>query len=63
MAHLSAEPAAGSAARPAPIVTLNVNPALDVSTSTETLVAEHKMRCGPSRVDAGGGAVAVAGDL
>jgi 6-phosphofructokinase 2 len=59
MAHLSAEPAAGSAARPAPIVTLTVNPALDVSTSTETLVAEHKMRCGPSRVNAGGGGVNV----
>lgn len=51
--------AAASAARPAPIVTLTVNPALDVSTSTETLVAEHKMRCGPSRVHPGGGGVNV----
>ena len=53
-----ARPAA-SAAHPAPIVTLTVNPALDVSTSTEAVQPEHKMRCGPSRVDAGGGGVNV----
>ena len=45
--------------RPAPIVTLTVNPALDVSTTTETVMPEHKMRCGPSRVDPGGGGVNV----
>ncbi len=55
MAHSSA----ASAAHPAPIVTLTVNPALDVSTSTETLMAEHKMRCGPSRVNPGGGGINV----
>lgn len=59
MAHLSAASATASAAHPAPIVTLTVNPALDVSTSTETLMAEHKMRCGPSRVHPGGGGVNV----
>lgn len=48
-----------SAARPAPIVTLTVNPALDVSTTTEVVRPEHKMRCGPSRVDPGGGGVNV----
>lgn len=46
-------------ARPAPIVTLTVNPALDISTTTETVAPEHKMRCGPSRVDPGGGGVNV----
>ena len=46
-------------ARPAPIVTLTINPALDVSTTTETVRPEHKMRCGPSRVDPGGGGVNV----
>ncbi|UYN83183.1 MAG: 1-phosphofructokinase family hexose kinase [Microcella sp.] len=45
--------------RPAPIVTLTINPALDVSTSTVTVRPEHKMRCGPSRVDPGGGGVNV----
>jgi 6-phosphofructokinase 2 len=50
---------APSRQRPAPIVTLTVNPALDVSTTTETVMPEHKMRCGPSRVDPGGGGVNV----
>jgi len=36
-----------------------MNPALDVSTSTERVVSEHKMRCGVSRLDPGGGGVNV----
>lgn len=43
----------------APIVTLTVNPALDLSTGTERLEPEHKLRCGPSVVEAGGGGVNV----
>lgn len=43
----------------APIVTLTINPALDLSTSTERVEPEHKLRCGPSRTDAGGGGVNV----
>ena len=43
----------------APIVTLTINPALDLSTSTEHVEPEHKLRCGPSRTDAGGGGVNV----
>lgn len=50
---------AASTTRPASIVTLTVNPALDVSTTTETVMPEHKMRCGPSRIDPGGGGVNV----
>ena len=46
-------------AAPATIVTLTVNPALDVSTSTEHVAPEHKLRCGPSRTDAGGGGINV----
>jgi len=46
-------------APPLPITTLTINPALDVSTSTERVMAEHKMRCGPSRLDPGGGGVNV----
>ncbi len=42
------------------IVTLTINPALDVSTSTPRVVSEHKLRCGPSRIDPGGGGVNVA---
>jgi len=48
-----------AASTPAPIVTLTVNPALDLSTSTERLEPEHKLRCGPSVVEAGGGGVNV----
>lgn len=43
----------------APIVTLTMNPALDVSSTVDRVVPEHKMRCGPSRYDPGGGGVNV----
>lgn len=43
----------------APIVTLTMNPALDVSSSVARVVAEHKLRCGPPRFDPGGGGVNV----
>jgi len=43
----------------APILTVTPNPALDVSTSTGRVVAEHKMRCGLTRLDPGGGGVNV----
>ncbi|MCR2809355.1 MULTISPECIES: 1-phosphofructokinase family hexose kinase [unclassified Microbacterium] len=42
-----------------PIVTATPNPALDVSTSVDRVVAEHKLRCGPTRLDPGGGGVNV----
>ncbi len=32
-------------------VTLTMNPAIDVSTSTARVMSEHKLRCGPSRID------------
>ncbi len=41
-------------------VTLTMNPAIDVSTSTARVMSEHKLRCGPSRIDPGGGGVNVA---
>ncbi|WP_029145603.1 1-phosphofructokinase family hexose kinase [Microbacterium luticocti] len=44
----------------APILTVTPNPALDVSTGVDHVVAEHKMRCGPTRLDPGGGGVNVA---
>ncbi|QCB98955.1 1-phosphofructokinase family hexose kinase [Arthrobacter sp. PAMC25564] len=43
-----------------PILTLTVNPALDISTSTEQVTSGHKLRCSPSRLDPGGGGVNVA---
>lgn len=41
------------------IVTLTLNPALDKSTAVSHLVAEQKLRCGPLRLDAGGGGINV----
>jgi 6-phosphofructokinase 2 len=41
------------------IVTLTMNPALDVSTDTDTVVASEKLRCGPTALDPGGGGVNV----
>ena len=43
-----------------PIVTLTVNPALDISTSTEQVISGHKLRCSASRLDPGGGGINVA---
>ena len=42
------------------IVTFTVNPALDVSTSAERIVSNDKLRCGPTRLDPGGGGMNVA---
>jgi 6-phosphofructokinase 2 len=41
-------------------VTLTLNPALDVSTSTDAVRPTDKLRCGPPRYDPGGGGVNVA---
>jgi len=43
-----------------PILTLTMNPAIDASSSVENVFAEHKLRCGPVRYDAGGGGINVA---
>ena len=42
-----------------PIVTITLNPAVDKSTTVDTFVAEHKMRCAEPRYDAGGGGLNV----
>ena len=42
------------------IVTLTVNPAIDIATSVERLTDTHKMRCAPARCDPGGGGINVA---
>ena len=41
------------------IVTLTLHPALDKSTSTDHIVPDHKLRCAPLRIDAGGGGINV----
>ena len=41
------------------IVTLTMNPALDVSTDTDEVVPGEKLRCGPTVLDPGGGGVNV----
>ena len=43
----------------APIVTLTMNPALDVSSSVRRVVPEQKLRCGPGIVHPGGGGINV----
>ena len=42
------------------ILTLTVNPALDVSTSIDLVTSGQKLRCGPTRLDPGGAGVNVA---
>lgn len=42
------------------IVTLTVNPAVDLATEVDRVEASHKLRCGPVRRDAGGGGINVA---
>lgn len=44
----------------ADILTVTLNPAVDVATSVEHVVAGPKLRCGPPRFDPGGGGVNVA---
>jgi 6-phosphofructokinase 2 len=41
------------------IVTLTMNPALDVSTDTDEVIPGEKLRCGPTALDPGGGGVNV----
>jgi 6-phosphofructokinase 2 len=45
---------------PATIVTLTMNPALDVSTDADVVRPTDKVRCGTARYDAGGGGINVA---
>lgn len=42
-----------------PILTLTLNPALDITTTTEKLRPQRKLRCAAPRYDAGGGGVNV----
>lgn len=42
------------------IATLTMNPALDLSTTTNRVEHTHKLRCGPARYDPGGGGINVA---
>lgn len=44
----------------ASILTLTLNPTIDVSTCVERLAPLHKLRCGPARRDPGGGGINVA---
>lgn len=44
----------------ASIITLTLNPALDVTTSVDVVSPTHKLRCGPATAEPGGGGVNVA---
>ncbi|MBN1208768.1 MAG: 1-phosphofructokinase family hexose kinase [Myxococcaceae bacterium] len=43
-----------------PIVTLTINPTIDLATTVEEVTPEHKLRCEPERRDPGGGGLNVA---
>lgn len=43
-----------------PVLTLTLNPALDLATSADAVRPDTKLRCGPPRVDPGGGGINVA---
>ncbi len=43
-----------------PIVTLTINPTIDVGTIVDVVTFEHKLRCDPERRDPGGGGLNVA---
>ena len=49
-----------SATTPAPIVTLTMNPALDICADADVVRPTDKIRCGSARYDAGGGGINVA---
>ncbi len=42
-----------------PIVTLTMNPAIDLSASVDRVVTNHKLRCKPPRYEPGGGGINV----
>lgn len=42
------------------ILTITINPSLDISSSVDQVIASRKLRCGPARRDPGGGGVNVA---
>jgi len=42
------------------VVTLTMNPALDIATTTDRIVPDHKLRCDVPRYDPGGGGINVA---
>lgn len=46
--------------RSADILTLTMNPALDVSTSTDKVADTHKLRCAAAQYHPGGGGINVA---
>ena len=43
-----------------PLITLTLNPALDLATTTERVTPTHKLRCSPAQRFAGGGGINVA---
>ena len=44
----------------ASILTVTLNPSIDLSATTQTVTTEHKLRCTDVRRDAGGGAILTA---
>jgi len=46
--------------KPEHIITLTMNPAIDISVSVKEMMTEHKIRCLKTRRDPGGGGINVA---
>ena len=42
-----------------PVVTLTLNPALDMSSEVAALIPDHKLRCSEPQLDPGGGGLNV----
>lgn len=53
-------PGSGDGAPMPAIVTLTMNPAIDVSTGVDYVIADHKLRCGSPTYEPGGGGINVA---
>ena len=49
-----------AAAGMAHLLTITMNPSIDISTTVDRVIPSRKMRCGPSRRDPGGGGINVA---
>ncbi len=56
----AARPDPGSASGRRPVITITLNPALDISTEVGIVTPEHKLRCEPAAYEPGGGGINVA---
>src|SRR3569833_4004689 len=53
-------PARATKANMAHVLTITMNPSVDISSQVDRVIPSRKLRCGPARRDPGGGGVNVA---